>query len=227
MNETINLKKKIRQELLHKRKQLSNGEIQKRSEKICKQLVKLEEFQESKTVLIFVSMPDEVQTNCLFRAGLEQRKLLAVPIVQKKPEPLLLSALSESHIRELLFSNPVDNGNTGDTLMERKVDSKNTNWTRSAFGILEPHQDTVRPVSISEIDLIVVPGLGFDKDGMRIGFGGGHYDRLLAKTHNSTLTVAVAFDFQIHNNIPHNDHDKKVDMVITDREVITPFLKKY
>ncbi|MGR3320174.1 MAG: 5-formyltetrahydrofolate cyclo-ligase [Candidatus Anammoxibacter sp.] len=198
-------KKKIRQEVLGKRKRLSKGEIQDRSEKICKQLVNLKEFKRCKTILIYVAMADEVQTEYLFRVGFDQKKLLVVPIVQKAGELLLLSALSELHIKELLSEVP-----------------GNTYWNRSKFGILEPRQDTLKPVSASEIELVVVPGLGFDREGKRVGFGGGHYDRLLAKSNKSTLAIAVAFDFQIYNRIPHCDHDHCVDMVITDHEVIRP-----
>lgn len=222
MEELIDLKKKIRQEVLNKRKQLSTKEIYERSEKICKQFVKLEEFQKSKTVLNFVSMPDEVQTSYLFCAGFDHKKSLVVPIVRKAPGLLLLSELSESHIKELLSEIPNNPSLVAPNKRESMEGCRSTNWFRSKFGILEPRKDTVKPVPISEIELIVVPGLGFGKDGMRVGFGGGHYDRLLARTNNSTPTVAVAFDFQIYDSVPHNDHDKRVDMIITDKEVIKP-----
>ncbi|MGR3220603.1 MAG: 5-formyltetrahydrofolate cyclo-ligase [Candidatus Anammoxibacter sp.] len=205
MNEIRNKKKKIRQEVLIKRKNLSKLEIKDRSEKICRQLVNLNEFKLCKSILMYVAMPDEVQTNDLFLIGLEQNKLLAAPIVQKADELLLLSILSEKQIKALLFKT-----------------SGNEYWNTSKFGVLEPRQDTVNPILIPEIELIIVPGLAFNRDGMRIGFGGGHYDRLLAKSNKSTLAVAVAFDFQIYNSIPHCDHDQKVDMIITDHGVIRP-----
>ena len=228
MDKIQNKKTKIRQEVLEKRKRLSKEEVQDRSKKICKQLVNLEEFKRCKTVLIYVGMLGEVQTGCLFRIGFDQNKLLAVPIVQKKDELLLLSALSELHVKELLSVFP-DNlpfsqikSDNFEMSKEQGMDCENAHWIRSKFGILEPRKDTVKPVSVSTIELIVVPGLGFDRGGMRIGFGGGHYDRLLAESNESTLTIAVAFDFQIYDRIPHYDHDHRVDMIITDHEVIRP-----
>lgn len=210
MNEMLHLKGKIREEISCKRKQLSNKDVNLRSEMVCKHLSALEEFKECNTALIFVSMPGEVKTNDLFRIGFDTGKVMAVPIVRKeKDELLLLAVLSESHIEELLSGVNVN---------------CSTNWFRSKFGILEPRKTSFETISIPEIDLIVVPGLGFDRGGMRLGFGGGHYDRLLAKRKESSNAIAVSFDFQICPYIPHNAHDQRVDKIVTDREVIKPNL---
>ena len=208
MNEMLHLKKKIREEILCKRKQLSNKDVEMRSEKVCKNLFTLDEFKECNNALIFVSMPGEVETNELFRIGFDSGKVLAVPIVRKEKDALLLLAvLSESHIEELLSGVNVN---------------CSKNWFRSKFGILEPRKKSFETISIQEIDLIVVPGLGFDRSGMRLGFGGGHYDRLLAKRKKPSSAIAVSFDFQIYPYIPHNAHDQRVDLIVTDNEVIKP-----
>lgn len=87
----------------------------------------------------------------------------------------------------------------------------------SVFGILEP---TLNGPAISEkdIDLIVVPGIAFDRERNRMGRGKGYYDRLL-----STLQapkVGICFGFQLLPSIPVEPFDKKMDLVITEKEII-------
>lgn len=200
-------KKVIRRDVLQKRRQLSYDEVKTRSKNIYKRLKSLRAFQESKSVLIYVAMSDEVQTNEMLQDSFDDKKIVAVPIVRKMENLLLLSVLSESHVNEL---------STG------TINNESTNWSKSKFGIFEPSKDTVKPISISEIDLIIVPGLGFDKSMMRLGFGGGHYDRLLEMRNEATLSIAVAFDFQVYPQIPHCAYDQKVDIIITDKEIIQP-----
>lgn len=86
-----------------------------------------------------------------------------------------------------------------------------------AFGIMEPIDDgTVIPDD--DIDMIVVPGIAFDKDRNRLGRGKGYYDRLLSALKASS--VGLCFDFQLKNRIPVEPFDRKVDLVITEKEII-------
>lgn len=78
------------------------------------------------------------------------------------------------------------------------------------FGILEPTGDNF--VQIDLIDLIIVPGVAFDKENKRMGRGRGYYDKLL-NTANA-LKVGVCFDFQFFDNIPVEDHDIPMDFII-------------
>lgn len=85
------------------------------------------------------------------------------------------------------------------------------------FGIMEPiaGEETVNE---SEIDLIIVPGVAFDRQLNRMGRGKGYYDRLL-----STLEVpkiGICFDFQLLDSVPTEPFDKKMDMIITEKEMI-------
>jgi 5-formyltetrahydrofolate cyclo-ligase len=73
--------------------------------------------------------------------------------------------------------------------------------------------------SASEMDAILVPGLGFDVHGNRIGQGGGWYDRALADVHDA-LKVGIAFDFQISEALPCQAHDQKMDYVVTQHRTI-------
>ena len=85
-----------------------------------------------------------------------------------------------------------------------------------AFHIEEPAGDDVRDVS--EIELIVVPAVAYDRRGNRVGRGRGYYDRLLAST--KAVKVGVGYDFQLVEAVDAEPHDIPVDMVITESEVI-------
>ena len=72
----------------------------------------------------------------------------------------------------------------------------------------------------SDFDLIVLPGIAFDKVGNRIGYGGGYYDKYLSVLECRINKVALAYGFQVIDDIEVEKHDIKVDYVITDNEII-------
>ncbi len=83
---------------------------------------------------------------------------------------------------------------------------------RGLYGIYEPA--VKRFVNLEDLDLVIVPGIAFDKKGSRLGRGKGYYDRFLRKLPEKASTIGLAFDFQILPRIPANILDKKVDKVI-------------
>ncbi|WP_179295528.1 5-formyltetrahydrofolate cyclo-ligase [Bacillus sp. FJAT-45350] len=85
------------------------------------------------------------------------------------------------------------------------------------FGLKEPKVDMCKKISPDYIEYLLVPGLAFDKKGYRLGFGGGYYDRFLANYNGKTC--ALAFDFQVIEEIPVNDYDLPVEVIITDKRV--------
>jgi len=96
---------------------------------------------------------------------------------------------------------------------------KETNWQKmiaNEWGILEPAAASSE-LPIAELDLVVVPGVAFAKNGGRLGFGGGYYDRLLAKLKPDTLTVGFAYGFQVFENLPLDETDRKVKRIVTEQ----------
>ncbi|MCA9774770.1 MAG: 5-formyltetrahydrofolate cyclo-ligase, partial [Myxococcales bacterium] len=82
-------------------------------------------------------------------------------------------------------------------------------------GILEP--DGGRPEApVSAMDLIVVPGLGFDPEGGRLGWGAGYYDRVLARRGARAVTIGLAYESQILPALPRDAHDVAMDVVATE-----------
>jgi 5-formyltetrahydrofolate cyclo-ligase len=86
------------------------------------------------------------------------------------------------------------------------------------MGLREPDPGRTPLVSPGAFDLAIVPGIGFDRSGHRIGFGAGYYDRFLAST--SASRVALAFSLQIVDWIPHGPEDQPVDWIVTEAGVI-------
>jgi len=86
------------------------------------------------------------------------------------------------------------------------------------FNVLEPTNP--KWIKAQKIDLVLVPGLAFDRHGGRLGHGGGHYDRLLAQESlRSACKVGLAFDFQILNRLPLRTNDVRMDIVVTESTV--------
>lgn len=82
-----------------------------------------------------------------------------------------------------------------------------------AFGIPEPKSD-LEELSADEIDIFLCPGLGFDRDGGRLGRGKGFYDRMLEKAKPSAIKIGVCFPFQIVDKISMETHDVRMDKVL-------------
>lgn len=82
---------------------------------------------------------------------------------------------------------------------------------KGSYDIMEPEgNDTINPAIL---DMIIVPGVAFDKEGNRLGRGKGFYDRFLSKTH--AITIAVCFDCQLARHIPTEPHDLPAQFVVT------------
>lgn len=144
--------------------------------------------------MCYVSFGSEVNTFPLIQAALEQSKRLAVPLCQPEGQSLLAAEISD-------FPGDLRPG---------------------TWGILEPRPEALRPVAPELLDLVLVPGVAFDRSGNRLGYGAGYYDRFLATLRPGARTIALAFAEQIVTDVYPQAHDRPVDMVITDQEIIEP-----
>lgn len=97
---------------------------------------------------------------------------------------------------------------------------KNMPFETSRFGVQEPPDERDNIIPAEKIDIVIVPGLCFDKFRNRLGYGGGFYDRFLIKT--KAVKLAVCFDEQIieSGSLPVNENDVKADAIITDKRII-------
>ncbi|MDH5174398.1 MAG: 5-formyltetrahydrofolate cyclo-ligase [Elusimicrobiota bacterium] len=191
-------KRKLRQELLRKRGNLSRNEINAKSGKIENRLFALPEFQRAKTVMFYVSFRNEVATGKMMRNAMKLKKRIAVPVVH------------------------------GEKIVAYEIKNPKKELSKGSFGIREPKKEFRRRVNRKEIDLVVVPGVVFDKRGGRLGYGRGYYDRFLGskstkvtmnRSHQCAL-VGLAFDLQIAREIPLKRKDVKVDKIVTENRII-------
>ena len=181
-------KNEIRKILKNKRLNLSKNEILTKSKQIKNRLFQMDEFKKAKNILFYVSYDNEVFTHDAIKEALID-KIIVVPISNIKDNSLIFSRLNSFKDLE-----------------------------EGAYGILEPKKDLIKEITIDKIDLIIVPGIGFDLRGNRIGHGKGFYDRFLKNTN--ALILALAFEFQIIEKIPIEEHDKPVDIIITEKRII-------
>ena len=101
--------------------------------------------------------------------------------------------------------------NNGENMKSVKVDTLE-NLKEKKFGVMEP--DFGEEIKYNEIDLVIVPGVAFDINGNRIGFGKGYYDRFLRGYNGKT--IVLAYDFQVLESIETEEHDEKVEEIITE-----------
>ena len=102
------------------------------------------------------------------------------------------------------------------TMIFRQVNG-DTVFRKSRFGVHEP--DTGSCVKPTDSTVVLVPGACFSENGYRIGYGGGYYDRYL-HTHPKGMTIGVCYDFQLREEVPVEDHDQPVDMIVTEKRII-------
>lgn len=184
-------KKQLRKKILNERKKLSKEEVNTLSEKIISYLIKMEEFKNSKTIMTYLSFKEEVNTFKLIEKMMDLEKNVLTTYTDKNKNIIVPCKLKD--LDESLDENP--------------------------FGYLEPKEDLIEEVDPGQIDLIITPGLAFDKKGNRIGYGGGYYDKLLARAPQA-IKIALSYDFQILSKVPSGKFDIPVDYIVTPTKII-------
>ena len=91
-----------------------------------------------------------------------------------------------------------------------------------AYNIREPKPEYSPVIDIKELDVVIVPAVAYDKDCYRLGYGGGFYDRFLENLREDAITIGIAFDLQIFDEIPKEAHDAQLDYIVTESTILTP-----
>lgn len=101
----------------------------------------------------------------------------------------------------------------------RKLDNylwnDETQLITNRFGIEEPSPETSQPVEIEVIDAVLVPLLAFDRQGQRVGYGGGYYDRFLAQCRPNALKIGLSYFMAVEEIEDANEWDVKLDVCVT------------
>lgn len=185
------MKQKLKDEIFRKRKSLSKREAEEKSRIIMEKLFSLNEFKGSKNIMFYVSFNNEAGT-------IEIIKELLI----KKEKNVLVPYVDTDKMIQISKIGSFDD-------LEPKT-----------FGILEPKKNKIKNFDIDKLDLVIVPGIVFDKNGHRIGYGYGYYDKFLGKLNKNAVKIGLCYDFQLIDKIPEEKHDVPMDILITEKIVI-------
>ena len=183
-------KKKMRDVILQQRDAMSPAARTSASRAILDKVSTLPQYGKAKMVLTYMGFGTEIDTRPFFERIIADGKIAVLPRVDRATQTLILH--SARGMSELLTSK---------------------------YGILEPGMDAPI-VAVSNIDFVLMPGVAFDRNGNRLGYGRGYYDKLVSTANPALVRVAAGFSCQIVDSVPVGPHDKKVDCVITENEII-------
>ncbi|MDF2880863.1 MAG: 5-formyltetrahydrofolate cyclo-ligase [Clostridiaceae bacterium] len=145
-------------------------------------------FNKAKNIFIYVSLDYEVDTKKIISMAFSLDKTISVPKIISKSMGMVAVTI--------------------ESLSQLSV---------GKYNILEPNIDN-NIANANEFDLIIVPGLAFDKKGGRLGYGGGFYDRYLKNCSSTCNIIALAYSFQIIDEVPMDINDVKINNIITEKE---------
>ncbi len=162
--------------------------------------------------------------SCFEKSRAIAAALLNTTLYKAHMNILLYMAVNHEVDTSMIFEKAVSDGKRvyfpkvyGKEMQFIKVSSMDE-FEEGSYGILEPISDAAADIKEG---LIVMPGVAFDKNCNRIGYGGGFYDRYMEK-HRELVSCAVCYECQIVEDIPSEPHDIKPDMVITEDRIFSP-----
>lgn len=184
-------KKRLRALLLGRRDGLPLEQRAAFCRRISSTLLELPEYRRARGVAAYMSIGAEFDTGELVRAALRDGKILVLPRVNRAARCL-------------------------DLFEVRNLDA---DLGAGVWGIREPIPERCAAADPSGIDFVLMPGLGFDSAGGRLGYGGGFYDRLVTTLPRTPPRVAAAYAVQMIDTVPMGERDQRVDAIITEEGV--------
>ncbi|XP_015600199.1 5-formyltetrahydrofolate cyclo-ligase [Cephus cinctus] len=189
-------KKVLRKEIETAIKGIDIEERKKQSRKVFEKLLSLEQYQKSKRISVYLSTADEIDTVPILKDIFENAKEAFVPRYKGKTMQMVKLNSMEDYEKLPL-----------------------TKWNIKQPGINEVRDDALET---GGLDLIILPGVAFTKDGKRLGHGMGYYDKFLATCISSQSAkpylVAMAFNEQLRDDIPTTDTDVILNMILTEKD---------
>lgn len=188
------MKKEFRKKVISDRNNQSYESLCKNSSIITQKILALDCIKAAKNIMLYLDFNNEVKTDELIVKLLSLGKTVSSPITIKEEKKLIPSQI---------------------------IDLKD-GVKIGAYGIREPKPECSPEVEIKDIDVVIVPAVAYDKDCYRLGYGGGFYDRFIERLREDAITVGIAFDLQIFDSVPKEDHDAQLDYIITESQILTP-----
>lgn len=188
------MKKEFRKKVISLRKTQQPNFIKKNSDIIKDKLLKMNCIKNASTIMLYLDFNNEVITDNLIKELISLDKIVASPITIIKEKKLIPCQIKD-------FENGIQYG---------------------AYNIREPKPNCSTEINIKDIDVVIVPAVAYDINGFRLGYGGGFYDRFLENIREDAVTIGIAFDLQIFNEVPKEPHDAQLDYIITESRIIIP-----
>lgn len=187
-NPIKNKKNELRCNYKQLRNQLSAEQVAVYSTRIAEKLFASSYWQESKTIMLYLSFQNEVCTRAIYQRGWQEGKTMLLPICAPSGGLMEMSVLTS-------FNQLIPN----------------------RYGIGELPDALQKIINPAEIDLCIIPGIAFDHTGTRLGFGSGYYDRYLARVNPSARRIALAYECQMHNKpLPADVYDLPMQDILTE-----------
>ena len=183
-------KERLRRQLRECLLGFSDEQRGEKSKKACRNLTSTAQFRDASVVMLYLSLPHEVDTTEAILYAWQLGKTVVVPKVSWQQRHMI----------------PV------------QINTLQTGFSTGASGLRNPI--TGVPVPFEEIDLVVVPALGFDQKGNRLGRGSSYYDRFFANAELKAPRCGFAFAEQLIDSIPVTPTDVPMDFLVTDEEII-------
>lgn len=185
-------KAELRAQVRARRAALTPGQRRVHSEQIRQRLRALPEAAGDTPVLAYAASPREVDLDDLLTEWIAHGRAVWLPWVE------------------------------GEQLGIARVRDLRTDLTPGHHGIREPRPAGRVPADLSGLGMALIPGVAYSPAGARLGSGGGHFDRLLARRSASLRVIGVAFECQLVPTLSEQPHDRRVDIVVTERRVLRP-----
>ena len=188
----INFKKKFyRTQLRARRQALTNPFREKAAVSMTEQMLSVLSHARAIHIGTYHSLPEEMGTTYLINALMSLDKQVYLPTIIESPSPLL----------NFISIN------------------KKTHFSKNKYQIFEPEiNDDNKLIKVSQLDALILPLVGFDLMGNRLGMGKGYYDRTLACCHPHPLLIGIGYACQTLNEVPHNEKDVKLSIIITESQ---------
>lgn len=185
-------KQGIREKLLERLLSLTKNEIKRRSKDVEDRLSELPIYKQAKVIMVYYPLRGEVDILRKIRKDLGSKRF-CFPVMDLKAKNLRIF----------------------------EITNLDEDFCAGAWGVMQPDTEKTKELNIKEIDVVIVPGLAFDRQRNRLGRGAGFYDRFLQDITPPTKKVGIAFEFQILENLPTNlSWDQKVDTVVSENFII-------
>lgn len=184
-------KQQLRQHYKSVRKELSAAQVAQYSAAIARQLFATSLWQQSHTVMLYLSFQNEVDTHAIYQQGWQESKTMLLPICAPSGGLMEMSSITSFSV-----------------------------LTPNCYGIDELPAALQQIIAPEEIDLCLIPGIAFDHTGNRLGFGAGYYDRYLPRLRPDVPRVALAYECQLSpQTLPVDDYDLPMDYILTEKQL--------